>query len=103
VVYDAVVVHGGPPGEKSKYLGFQQDTLWTTILQNEGTPVPQEGPIGIAATAVAEKLDAAGSYLHRTDVDRMVDDVSSVIRRYPIPSLLIGLEIGYLLARATRR
>ena len=64
---------------------------------------PEEGPMGTAATAVAEKLDAAGSYLYMTDVDRMVDDVPTVIRRYPIPSLLIGLGIGYLLARATRR
>jgi hypothetical protein len=64
---------------------------------------PQEGLIGTAATGVAEKLDAAGSYLRMTDFDRMADDVSTVIRRYPIPSLLIGLGIGYLLARATRR
>jgi uncharacterized protein YjbJ (UPF0337 family) len=64
---------------------------------------PHEGTIGTAATAVAEKLDAAGSYLQTKDFDHMVGDVSDVIRRYPIPSLLIGLGIGYLLARSTRR
>jgi putative transposase len=26
-----------PPGEKTKCLGFQQDTPWTTLLQSEGT------------------------------------------------------------------
>lgn len=64
---------------------------------------PQEGTIGTAATAVAEKLDAAGSYLQRKDVDHMVSDLSGMIRRYPIPSLLIGLGIGYLLAKSARR
>src|SRR5262245_19404720 len=80
-------------------MGEKIDALAEAIRD---TALP-EGPIGTAATAVAERLDAVGSYLHKADVERMVDDVSSVIRRYPIPSLLIGVGIGYLLARATRR
>jgi hypothetical protein len=64
---------------------------------------PHEGTIGTAATAVADKLDVAGSYLQRKDLDHMVDDLSGMIRRYPIPSLLVGLGIGYLLAKSTRR
>jgi hypothetical protein len=80
-------------------MGEKIDALAEAIRET----APQEGIIGMAAAGVAEKLDAAGSYLHTTDFDRMVDGVSTVIRRYPIPSLLIGLGIGYLLARATRR
>jgi uncharacterized protein YjbJ (UPF0337 family) len=64
---------------------------------------PHEGAVGTAATAVAEKLDIAGSYLQEKDVNHVLGDVSSMIRRYPVPSLLIGLGIGYLLARSTRR
>jgi uncharacterized protein YjbJ (UPF0337 family) len=64
---------------------------------------PHEGTIGTAATAVADKLDVAGSYLQTKDLDHMVGDLSGMIRRYPIPSLLIGLGIGYLLAKSTRR
>ena len=64
---------------------------------------PHEGTVGTAATAVAEKLDAAGSYLQTKDFDQMVGDLSGMIRRYPIPSLLIGLGIGYMLAKSTRR
>jgi uncharacterized protein YjbJ (UPF0337 family) len=64
---------------------------------------PHEGAVGTAATAVAEKLDAAGSYLQEKDLDHMMGDLSSVIRRYPVPSLLIGLGIGYLVARSMRR
>jgi uncharacterized protein YjbJ (UPF0337 family) len=64
---------------------------------------PHEGTVGTAATTVAEKLDAAGSYLQKKDLDHMMGDLSGMIRRYPVPSLLIGLGIGYLLARSTRR
>lgn len=64
---------------------------------------PHEGAVGTAATTVAEKLDVAGSYLQERDVNHILSDLSGMIRRYPVPSLLIGLGIGYLLARGTRR
>ena len=64
---------------------------------------PHEGAVGTAATAVADKLDVAGSYLQEKDLNHVLGDVSGMIRRYPVPSLLIGLGIGYLLARSTRR
>jgi type II secretory pathway component PulF len=64
---------------------------------------PHEGAVGSAATTVANKLDAAGAYLQEKKVDHMVGDLTSMIRRYPIPALLIGLGIGYLLAGRTRR
>jgi uncharacterized protein YjbJ (UPF0337 family) len=64
---------------------------------------PHEGAVGTAATAVAEKLDVAGSYLQEKDLTHVLSDVSSIIRRYPVPALLVGLGIGYLLARSTRR
>jgi len=64
---------------------------------------PHEGAMGSAATTVANKLEAAGSYLQEKKVDHMVGDLTSMIRRYPIPALLIGLGLGYLLAGRTRR
>ena len=64
---------------------------------------PHEGAMGTAATAVAEKLDVAGSYLQEKNLNHVLNDVSSMIRRYPVPSLLVGLGIGYILARSTRR
>jgi len=64
---------------------------------------PHEGAMGTAATTVAETLDAAGSYLQEKNLDHMMGDLSGMIRRYPVPSLLVGLGIGYLLALSTRR
>jgi uncharacterized protein YjbJ (UPF0337 family) len=80
-------------------VGERIGSLAETIREK----APHEGAVGTAATAVAEKLDVAGSYLQEKDLNHVFGDVSSMIRRYPVPSLLIGLGIGYLLARSTRR
>jgi uncharacterized protein YjbJ (UPF0337 family) len=64
---------------------------------------PSEGTVGRAATAVADKLGAAGSYLQENKVEDVTGNLTDLIRRYPMPSLLMALGIGYLLARSTRR
>jgi uncharacterized protein YjbJ (UPF0337 family) len=62
-----------------------------------------EGTVGRAATAVAETLGEAGAYLQEQKVEHVMENVTDLIRRYPVPSLLIGLGVGYLLARTLRR
>jgi uncharacterized protein YjbJ (UPF0337 family) len=64
---------------------------------------PHEGAVGTAATAVAEKLDVAGSYLQKRSLEHIGGDLTALIRRHPVPSLLIGLGIGYLLGRTRGR
>jgi uncharacterized protein YjbJ (UPF0337 family) len=64
---------------------------------------PHEGTAGRAASAVAEKLGAAGSYLQETKVEHVAGDVTDLIRRYPMPALLMAFGVGYLVARSTRR
>ena len=64
---------------------------------------PGEGAVDRAATAVAETLGSAGSYLQEQKVEHVAGNVTDLIRRYPMPSLLIALGIGYFLARSTRR
>lgn len=86
-------------GQSMSAVGEKMGSLADTIREK----APQEGAMGTAATTVANKLDAAGSYLQEKKVDHMVGDVTGMIRRYPIPALLIGLGIGYLLAGRARR
>lgn len=64
---------------------------------------PGEGAVGRVATAVADTLGSAGSYLQEQKVEQVAGNVTDLIRRYPMPSLLIALGIGYFLARSTRR
>jgi hypothetical protein len=64
---------------------------------------PQGGLMGSAASRVAGALETGGRYLQEHDLRDIGSDVTNLIRRNPIPAVLISLGIGYLLARATRR
>ena len=53
-----------------------------------------------AARAVADTVKGAGGYLQAQGVDQRTGDVTGLIRRYPIPAVLIGLGIGLLVGRS---
>jgi uncharacterized protein YjbJ (UPF0337 family) len=62
-----------------------------------------QGAISTAATAVADGVGSASSYLQEKKFEEMATDLTALIRRYPVPSLLVGVGLGYLLARLTTR
>ncbi len=64
---------------------------------------PEEGALGDAKARTAHVLDQAGSYLSDQGVTGMTNDIANCIRRNPVPSLLVGLGLGFLLAHVTRR
>jgi uncharacterized protein YjbJ (UPF0337 family) len=55
---------------------------------------------GAAATAVTDTVAGAGSYLQDKGVQGLSGDLTGLIRRYPVPALLIGLGIGFVLGRS---
>jgi len=61
---------------------------------------PQSGMLGSAASSVAGALESGGRYLREEGVTGMAEALTDMTRRNPIPALLIGLGVGYLLARA---
>jgi len=61
---------------------------------------PHEGMLGDASKSVANAVDSAGKYLEDKNLTGMMDDVTGLIRRNPIPALLIGLGVGFLIGRA---
>jgi hypothetical protein len=63
---------------------------------------PQGGVLGGAASGVASALESTGEYLEEQGLSGMADDVTNMIRRHPLPALLVGIGLGYLLARITR-
>lgn len=75
----------------------------TDVAQTIRQKAPVSGPIADAADTAADTLQRAGTYLQQQDLNDMRADLEGIIRRHPIESLLIGLGIGYLLARSTRR
>jgi ElaB/YqjD/DUF883 family membrane-anchored ribosome-binding protein len=62
---------------------------------------PREGMLGQATSGVAGALDSTGRYLEEQGVSGMVDDLTSMIKNHPVPAILIGIGLGFLLARLT--
>jgi F0F1-type ATP synthase assembly protein I len=79
-------------------VGHGMQSLAGTIRDK----APQGGVMGSAATSVANALESSGKYLEEEGLSGMGQDVTELIRRNPIPAMLIGVGIGYLLARALR-
>jgi|SRR3954464_6899021 uncharacterized protein YjbJ (UPF0337 family) len=55
-----------------------------------------------ASARVKDAMDSARSYIQDKNYSELADDATDLVRKYPLPSLLIGIGIGYLLARSLR-
>jgi hypothetical protein len=64
---------------------------------------PHEGLLGSAASGAANALERGGRYLQEEGVTGMAEDLTNLIRRNPIPAMLVGIGIGFLFARLTSR
>jgi hypothetical protein len=64
---------------------------------------PHEGKIGTTATKVAGGLESASYYLQEKKFDHLGEDVRGLVRRYPLQSLLVGVGLGFLLARRNKK
>jgi len=60
---------------------------------------PQEGLLGQASQKVAQGLEQGGDYLSREGLSGAASDLTELIRRNPLPAVLVGLGIGYLIGR----
>jgi ElaB/YqjD/DUF883 family membrane-anchored ribosome-binding protein len=75
-------------------MGGGASTLAGTIRHS----LPSEGMIGTAASTVADTLERGGQYLSEGNLRSMSNDLSNVIRQNPIPSVLVGVGVGFVLA-----
>jgi hypothetical protein len=63
---------------------------------------PHEGVLGAASQAVASGLTKGGKYLEQQGLSGMFDDLGQVIKNHPMPAVLVGIGIGFLLGRTLR-
>lgn len=63
---------------------------------------PHDGVLGTATSAVADSLEHTGRYIKEEGLAGMAEDVTELIRRNPIPAMLVGIGIGFVLARLFR-
>ena len=54
---------------------------------------------GASASTVTDTVAGARTYVQEQGVQTLPDDLAGLIRRHPVPALLIGLGIGWLLSR----
>jgi ElaB/YqjD/DUF883 family membrane-anchored ribosome-binding protein len=73
----------------------------STMSEGIKTHGPQEGMLGQAASRVAEGLDTAGKYLQEQGLSGAAEDMTNLIRRHPIPAVLVAAGIGFLVAQMT--
>ena len=63
---------------------------------------PQVGPLKSASDVVAGVVKEGGEYLQDAKLTGMAEDVAHVIRRNPIPAVLIALGVGWFIGRARK-
>lgn len=79
-------------------VGGSMRSLAGTLREN----MPHEGMLGSASSAVADTLDRSGRYLQEEGLQGVGEDLTNLIRRNPIPAVLIGIGVGFLIARSMR-
>jgi hypothetical protein len=106
---DVAAAAGKKASEAASYVGQKAEDATTAVgssmkslagtIRDSG---PHEGMLGNASSAVASTLESGGRYLEQHGLKGIGEDLTNVIRRNPIPTLLIAVGLGYLVARATR-
>lgn len=96
---DAAGYIGEKAEQATEAVGAGMESLGGAVR----THTPDHGFLHTAGDAVADKLEGAGHYLEDQGLKGLACDVTNMIRRNPIPALLIGVGVGFLLARIARR
>lgn len=90
-------------GEKAtratEAVGAGMGSLGCAIREHE----PAEGMLHNAGETIADTLQGGGRYLEQHGLKGIGEDMTNLIRRNPIPALLIGVGLGVLIARMVRR
>jgi predicted heme/steroid binding protein len=94
---------GSAAKDKTEQAAHSVGQRLTSLAGSIQSSAPHEGMIGSAASTVAQGLESSGRYLQEHDLNDMVKDVGTVIKRYPIASICAFFSLGLLLGMSTRR
>jgi ElaB/YqjD/DUF883 family membrane-anchored ribosome-binding protein len=78
--------------------GHELNTLAQTV--REGTP---DAKVRDLVDSTAGALERSGTYLENANLETVRTDLETMIRQHPVESLLVGVGVGFLLARSMRR
>ena len=77
--------------------GIQQ---WADRLSKNA---PHESVLGSASQAVAKSVKDGGDYLEHAKLSGVTEDIAQLVRRNPIPAVLIAIGLGWFAAHKLRR
>jgi len=105
---EAIADAGHKVSETAGYLGKKAEEATSAVgsglKQMAGSlreHTPDKGMFGAASSAVADTLESGGKYLQQHGMSGIGEDMTNLIRRNPLPAFLIGIGIGFLVAKAT--
>ena len=64
--------------------------------------VAESDVVNKAGEYVSDAWETGSRYFQEHNFKDMADDVAGVIRRNPIPAMLVGIGLGFILARSLR-
>jgi hypothetical protein len=67
-----------------------------------GRSAPHDGILGTASQAVARTVRDGGEYLEEAGLNGVTKDLAHLIRKNPIPSVLLAAGLGWFVARKLR-
>jgi len=89
----------GKIGEAADDVAGAAGSGLTTLSHGLKEHGPREGMLGQAASSVAEGLDSAGKYLQEQGLTGAAEDMTNLIRKHPIPAVLIAAGVGFIVAQ----
>jgi uncharacterized protein YjbJ (UPF0337 family) len=97
-------------GNKDKLVGALQERygyMWDEAQRMVDRYLDEYSEAGLTSrisnVMSKENLQKLSDAVSRDNLQKMGNDLVECVRRYPVSSLLIGLGIGYLLARRSDR
>ena len=106
---DRTPAGGEPP--QMKVMGRADGSRTTADVREPNTnlssrPEQSLGPMGNAAgfpEAYESGSDASANSAQERTAAYVINNVGDLIRQYPLPSMLVGIGIGYLFSRRSSR
>lgn len=102
-IADNVQQASGQAAERADQAMSTAGERITDFAQTIRQQAPASGTAGQVATTAADALERSGQYLQQSNLNDVRTDLEGFIRQHPVESLLVGVGVGFLLARMTRR
>jgi len=90
-------------GEKADAAASAVGEGMTSLAHSIREKAPHEGMLGSASGSVASGLERGGQYLRQEGFRGMMNDLTDLVRNNPLPAVLIGVGVGFMLAQARRK